>query len=172
MEIEWRKIEGYDYSISSLGQVRNDRTGRILKPWKHRDGYFQVTLYKNGKQKWSLVHRLVAMFFILNPENKPEINHKNLIKADNRVENLEWCTAKENIQHAIKNGKKGGCFQKNHKFGVGSKNGRAKLTKDRVLEIRELYATGNYILKELGKEFDVSQAQISHIVNNKKWAHI
>ena len=171
----WKQLDGYDnYYISNNGRVRNDRTGRILKPRKNRGGYFQVGLQKNGKRKHFLVHRLVAIVFIPNSENKSEVNHKNLIKADNRVENLEWCTPKENTGHAIKNGKRGGCFQKNNKLGSqpGSKNSWAKLTEKQVLEIRKLYATGNYYQKELGKKFGVCQQLIGHIVNNKLWKHL
>jgi len=171
MKEQWKKISGYEnYSVSNLGRIRNDKTGLMQNQYLSNK-YFLVCLSQGRKWKMFRAHRLVAMAFVPNPENKPCINHKNLNKTDNRVENLEWCTQNHNMSHAYRNGVKFG-FQKNHKFGVGSKHGNAKLIEEQVLEIRKLYATGNYILKELGKEFDVSQTQICDIVNNKRWKHI
>lgn len=68
------------------------------------DGYLGVVLCKNGKTKLIAVHRLVAMHFIPNPENKPQVNHKNGVKNDNAAENLEWVTQSENMKHAVKTG--------------------------------------------------------------------
>ena len=91
MEI-WKKIEGYEnYSVSTYGRVRNDKTGNILKNLTN-GVYPQVGLYKNKIGYKFLVHRLVAEAFIPNPDNLPCVNHKNEIKSDNNVENLEWCT--------------------------------------------------------------------------------
>ena len=101
MEI-WKKIDGYDnYSISSEGKVRNDKTGRILKAGHNRNGYEFVTLHKNGKKKSFLVHRLVAIMFLPNPENKPCVDHINCVRDDNRVENLRWCSQKENCNNPL-----------------------------------------------------------------------
>ena len=98
MSEEWRKIKGFEnYYVSNLGRVKNSK-GKILKSRKERKNveYIRVGLYKNGKLKNIPVHRLVALMFIPNPKNKPVVNHKNEIKHDNRVENLEWVTLKEN----------------------------------------------------------------------------
>jgi HNH endonuclease/NUMOD4 motif len=117
MEI-WKKIEGYEnYEVSSLGRIRsiginyvtdykNRRFGRKPKLLKFHFGpqYYRVCLSKKGKQLKYAVHRLVAKAFIPNPENKPEVNHINGDKLDNRVENLEWVTRSENAVHAFKNG--------------------------------------------------------------------
>ena len=99
---EWKKIDGYEnYSVSSEGRVRNDKTGRILKVTPDKGGYLQVCLSKNGKQKTFNVHRLVAETFIPSPENKSCVDHINTIRDDNRVENLRWATHKENSNNPL-----------------------------------------------------------------------
>lgn len=174
-KLEWKKINNYEnYSVSNMGRVRNDRTRRVLKPGRDRHDYFFVGLHQDGTQKNFLVHRLVAVAFISNPLNLPDVNHKDLNKVNNKVNNLEWCTHLENMQHARRNGIKFGRFQKNNKFAshVGIKNGRAKLNDKQILEIRTLYITNNYIQQKLARKFNVSQNHISRIVNYKNWKHI
>lgn len=106
MEI-WKTIIEYpNYEVSSEGRIRNTKTGRVLKFGKTKTGYLQVVLYKDRKAKYFKVHRLVASIFIPNPENKPQVNHINGIKTDNRVENLEWSTNSENQKHAYRTGLK------------------------------------------------------------------
>ncbi len=90
---EYRKIEGYDnYSVSNRGNVSDDKTGRIMSPSKNQYGYLEVNLHKEGKQKSYLIHRLVGLAFLENPDNLLEIDHINQIKTDNRIENLRWCS--------------------------------------------------------------------------------
>lgn len=105
MEELWKDIEGYEglYQISTLGRVKRVTTGRILKGGKNTSGYIQMYLYKQGIRDVNRIHRLVAESFIPNPENKPEVNHINEDKTNNRVDNLEWCTRKENSNHGTRN---------------------------------------------------------------------
>ena len=114
----WKAIEGYEglYQVSNLGRVKSKARDvvehrswgnritslpeRIMKQSYLPEGYKIITLSKNSKQKTYRVHRLVAQQFLPNPENKPDINHKNGIREDNRVENLEWVTNLENQRHS------------------------------------------------------------------------
>lgn len=103
----WKKVmyEGKEtnYSVSDLGEVRKDINNYILSQSLQQD-YCHVTLNINGKQKRMRVHRLVAEAFIENPENKPYVNHIDGNRGNNKVENLEWVTPSENIQHAVDHG--------------------------------------------------------------------
>lgn len=105
---EWKQIEDYpDYYVSSLGRVRSQKkwhgtSSRLLTPSKTKKGYLCVGLCNDGKMKILLVHRLVASAFIPNPDCLPQINHKNEIKTDNRVENLEWCNNLYNMNYGTR----------------------------------------------------------------------
>ena len=96
----WIQIPNYDnYEVSSFGKVRNKKTGRILKQTCSEGGYKSVGLSSNGIIKSHIIHRLVALSFLENPENKPHVNHKDKNRSNNHVNNLEWCTALENNVH-------------------------------------------------------------------------
>ena len=101
---QWRDVEGYDgmYQVSDLGRVRSRKSGewKVMSASKNNSGYLIVQLSKDGKKKHFLVHRLVAQAFIPNDdESKTQINHRNEIKSDNRVSNLEYCTAQYNMNY-------------------------------------------------------------------------
>ena len=105
MEI-WKDVVGYEgsYMVSNLGRVktlhwRGSKVEKILCEKKHTDGYLFVELYKNNTRKPITIHRLVAIAFIDNPQNLPCINHKDENKKNNKVDNLEWCTRKENTNY-------------------------------------------------------------------------
>ena len=97
MEV-FKDVVGYEglYMIGSCGSVYSVRRNKILKPSKDKDGYLHVSLSKNDKQKYCFIHRLVGQAFIPNPDNLPQINHKDEIPWNNCVSNLEWCDAKYN----------------------------------------------------------------------------
>jgi len=103
----WKDVIGYEgiYIVSDQGRIKSLKKGgdRLLKN-RISLGYNTCILYKNGKSKTLKVHRLVSQSFIPNPENKPFVNHKNGVRNDNRVENLEWCTPSENVKHAFDTG--------------------------------------------------------------------
>ena len=98
MEEIWKPILQYEafYEVSNKGRVRSLRTGGIMRMRIGRDGYVRVSLTKDGKQTHKLLHRLLAIAFIPNPDNFAEVNHKNENKQDNSILNLEWCTHKYN----------------------------------------------------------------------------
>ena len=97
------KIDGFEkYEVSNLGKVRNIKSGRILKPYLNKDGYLKHNLYGYGKQKYLLLHRIVATAFIDNPEEKPQVNHIDENKLNNDLSNLEWCTVRENLVHGTR----------------------------------------------------------------------
>lgn len=150
----WKKIFNGNYEVSNFGNVKSNKyiNPRLLKPDKST-GYYRVFINK----KWFLVHRLVAVNFIENINNKPQVNHINAIKTDNRVENLEWCTASENQIHAFKKGIT--------KKAKGEKHYFSKLKKSDILMIRN----SNLKQKELSKIYKVSQSSISNIKKEKSW---
>lgn len=161
---EWKVIEGHDslYEISDKGRVRNTLTNKILKQHKNAYGYYCLGLrFEGRKQKSYLVHRLIAKVFIPNPENKPQINHKDCNKTNNSIDNLEWCTKNENNLHAFANG----LIDRR-----GEKASGSKLTEKQVLEIRELCKTMEQ--KDIAPMFGINKSHVSNIFTRKSWKHI
>ena len=167
----WKDVVGYEglYQVSNMGRVKRVAGGHgatpglVLKPWLDKYGYLTVGLCRDRKRAHARVHRLVAEAFLGQaPSPEHEANHKNGIKTDNRVENLEWVTPLENNMHAAENGLK----------ARGEAHGSARLTEDDVKEIRRLHAAGQRTQAELGEMFGVSQATISAIVRRETWQHI
>lgn len=172
----WKDIIGYKglYQVSNSGKVkslhrrrRNKHSTaivyeRLLKIHISARGYIRARLCKNNAYTNFSVHRLVAIAFIPNPENKPCVNHINGIKTDNRIENLEWVTLSENAQHAIKNGLK--------MSRKGSDNPMAKLTNEQVLEIRKIGKSKTQ--EELGLIYGVDRRTIGKVLNRQKYNNI
>ena len=137
--------------------------GKELKGEICKNGYKRVHVSKNGKSKRLLVHRIVATAFIPNPDNLPEVNHKDGNKQNNNVSNLEWVTASENQKHAYKTGLKS---------AKGIKNGARKLTETDVKEIRNHYVKGKhgeYNTNGLAVKYGVSPRTILQVIKQETW---
>lgn len=122
MEI-WKDIEGYEgmYQISNLGRVKSlkmkkEHNEYLLKPFKSKNGYLRVSLSKSNKFKQPLIHRLVAIHFLDNPNNYPEVNHKDENKLNNCVDNLEWCDRKYNVLYGTAKQRES---KTKHKYYIG-----------------------------------------------------
>ena len=178
MEEQWRPVKGYEghYEASSLGRIKSlsittvsetgrkyKRKERILKIGYGSTGYANVALLINGTQTTYKVHRLVAETFIPNKENKSTVNHLNGNKSDNSVANLKWASYKEQMNHAISEG------LSNLK---GESNNSSKLKTEEVIEIRELYSTGNYTQVSLSEKFNVVPSTICSILKRKLWPNV
>lgn len=175
----WKNIQEYEgiYMISSFGRVKSlkrqvfcggryaTRKERILKAQKNKFGYCKVILQKNKNKKTKLVHRLVADAFIENPNNKPEVNHKDGVKDNCLHYNLEWVTDKENSMHAVRTG------LAPHSIGETHKN--SKLKEKDVLEIRRNW-DGKHFYKypNIAKKYGITESSLAKILKRETWKHI
>jgi hypothetical protein len=166
---KWKDIANCknSYLISNKGNVKSliaraNKKEFIMAINLDKDGYEVVGLFINKKKILKKVHRLVALAYIENPLNKPQVNHINGVKTDNDVNNLEWCTAKENIRHSFKTG-----LSKNH---PGTDRYNSKLLDKDIVAIRRLGRVRTGV--ELAKAFNVSKQLINNILLRKTWKHI
>jgi hypothetical protein len=154
------------YKVSNKGKVKNSLTNKRLSPGKDKDGYLQVIIYDvNGKAWTRKIHRLVALAFIPNPKNYPEINHINGDKTDNSVKNLQWVTRKENMEHAWKIG-----LARATRL-YGEKNPKNKFSEKQIHHVCELLEK-DYSVKDINKHTGVSKSIIRGIKNGVIWKHI
>lgn len=169
MDEIWKDIEGYEglYQVSNLGRVRS-----LYKRYKDVEflkfdncyGYKTVGLYKDGKKNIFRVHRLVSLAFIPKEHGKPQVNHINGDKSDNRAVNLEWCTGSENMKHAYKIGLQ--------KINTEEAN-KAKriLNTEQVKRIRKLLSSG-LSTREVAKVCGVGKTLVSNIKQNKAYKEV
>lgn len=160
----WKPIKGFEgkYLVSDLGRIkslpnRTRKTELILKP--QNQTYSFIDLCKDGKVKKMTIHRIVAMNFLDNPEDKPQVNHINGDKLDNRVVNLEWSTRSENVKHSYTTGLNS---------SVGSKNSQCKLTEKEAIEIYNSKAR----TKDLSIQYNITQSTICDIRKGRSWTHV
>lgn len=171
MKEVWKDIKGYEgfYKASTFGKIKSLKfysnankqyydKERILKAPVDNHGYRCVTLCKNGKHKRIRVHKIIAMTFIENPENKPYINHLNGTKTDNRVCNLEYCTAKENTIHAYKTGL--------HKPAKGKENPLSKKILQYDLEGNLIRVWGS--IREIERTLGINNSNICQCCKGNK----
>jgi len=158
-----KSLDRYCYHPSN--KVNHFYKGKPLKSKIDKYGYKTISLHANGISKHFCISRLVALAFIPNPKNKPQINHKNGVKTDNKVINLEWATPSENMKHAYR------CLGRTSPFKKGEKHINAKLTNKQVLQIRKLHKQG---LKQqvIADRFNIRQDHVSRIVNKIDWHHV
>jgi len=165
----WKKVEGFEntYKVSTAGRLMHfykNKRWRIVLPFKERTGYSVARLWLgDGKRKGVRVHRLVAKAFIPNPKNYDEINHKNGIKTDNRVENLEWCDRKYNA---------GYINVLNPDANRGENNPMAKYTNEQILEIYHLAWDGELTHQQIADMFGMSKQHVCMIKSGKLWAYV
>lgn len=155
----WKDITGFEfyYQVSNLGRVkRKENTkfqkSKVLKPSLHTKGYTRVNLRKNNKTHTIFIHRIVAIEFISNPFEKPQINHIDGIKTNNHSSNLEWVTNSENQKHSVKTGLR-----------------RTKLTNHAVVDIKANHIKRKTTSLYFSKKYNVSRSCIDCVVNNKTW---
>jgi hypothetical protein len=149
-----KDVPGYEgvYAVTNTGRVWSYRRSKFLKTYKDAYGYLRAQFSVKYKRSSPKLHQLVAVAFITNPENKPQVNHRNSEKADCRVCNLEWCTARENMQHATDM-----CLNKIF-----------KLSYDDKIIATQLRNKLGYKLTDLAIAFGVTPPAILYIAN-KYW---
>ena len=162
---EFKQIKSHpNYKISTTGRVINKNGHEKVLDNHSKDGYLKVNLYKDGIGSSKRVHRLVAEAFIPNPDNKPDVNHKNGNKHDNRVDNLEWVTKSENMKHAYQTGLvKPSCSMTGKKNPNGGRKGKPF----RIIETGEVFNT----LHECEKAINGNNRHINDCLHGRQHTH-
>ena len=176
MEV-YKDIKGYEnyYSVSNTGRILSKRKNKCLAFGDNGKGYLFVNLYSEKSIKRFYIHRLVAMTFLDNNENKTQVNHKDCDKSNNNVNNLEWNTAYENINHAVKNKRfYTSDYQKEQtsKANRGVNNHLTKLKESQVIEIKIYLTENKYTQKQIAEKYGITRSNVGAIKRNKTWKHI
>jgi len=158
------KIKNYEnYGVNGLGGVFSMANGnrKKLKPVIMKKGYSQVTLYSNKKPKKFLIHRLVAFAFLGDKSDNLEINHKNKVRSDNRLENIEWVTRSYNAYHKYKT----------YQYPQGSSHCRSKLDEETVMKIK-FYIKNGIRICDISRKLNIHQSTIGEIKQGRTWSHL
>lgn len=160
--MRWVNVIGFEdrYIVSDTGLVKSINSNKILKPGINKKGYLSVVLQMNCYKKTIRLNRLVAIHFIANPDNKPEVNHRNGDKSNNHKSNLQWVTKSENEIHAHKNG-----LKPNH----GKWN--RLLDEKKVKKILNLYSL-NKNKSDISRRLKVNRKTVSQIINGNSYKEI
>lgn len=160
--IAWRDVKGYEgkYQVSNIGLIRKSN-GIIIGQYFHQHGYLIARL--SQPRKAVRVHRIVAEAFIDNPEQKPFINHIDCVRSNNVVWNLEWCTQKENLDHARALGRL------RSDYLVGKRSNRAKLTDEQAFSIIAEYRVGGTSWGKLAKKYGISKRSVGSIISGRSY---
>lgn len=162
----WKDISGYEgmYQVSNYGNIRTlkGKIPKVMKPHIDNKGYYRQSFYKDGKSATFKYHRLVATTFIKNPDNKPQVNHKDGNKTNNHDWNLEWMTNDENMNHSKENKLRIG------KMPTSENHQNSKLTNEQVRYIRSVYkkSSREFGGGALSKQFGVTISCINRIILN------
>ena len=163
MDVVWKPIRGYeDYLINSNGDIKGKR-GKMLKFWCDKDGYKTVSLYKSPTRKTCLVHRLVASTFIDNPHNYATVDHINNNKNDNRVENLQWLSRRDNVQKWCRENNKNIRPEKQNKLSM----------EQRKISVNQFTKDGDFVaqyksLMDAERATGIRSGGISACINGRK----
>jgi predicted XRE-type DNA-binding protein len=157
---------GSVFSLPHYDSLGRFWSGKKLKQSPASNGYMCISTYIEGKRKTSFIHQLVLETFVGPCPEGMEACHNNGIRRDNRLENLRWDTTVKNVSDSIKHGTHRSLHQ------MGEKNKSSKLTSQDVRIIIYTYRTKLFSQREIGKQFGISQQQISKIINGKRWQHI
>lgn len=160
----WKPVNNYPaYMVSKHGSVICNNGNEIAKQINHK-GYYRVGISNELGRKSVFIHRIVATAFLPNPNNLPQVNHKDGNKKNNHYLNLEWCDNSHNIRHAIDNGLMKMPFGENHP--------NTSLTEKEVLEIRQASLNKYFKRRDLAEIYGVTESNVKDIRNGRSWKHL